>query len=434
VPLKEEDVPALRDLSLPLQQWLLKETRQPHLTTHALFRIWWNLEETAVELLCETVESEFYSPQDVLFVPAKSSEYMFLVVDGSFRYSQEPTTSKVLDAYEQDVDAGAWVCEAALWSDWTHVGKLEAETQVKVFKLSYEELASILEVLKMVSMVTRSYARSFYLRLTTACPPHSDWPTDLGLPFTSAADLLSKDVGVGLLRAACTSGRISLMPAESAQLEDEIRHETCALQQTERGELERLVAVHCINITRPNGDILVHLGSYHADRGLIDACCKLPGHKRPHGELPKAALERLLATPALSHFSTGIKLLHVEHDVQVKEDRFPGIRSKYLRTVQQCLLQPGFEPDLPVASANGALSRQFDSFAVLTIPINEDTAGLYCWMSQTTFEFASSPNGLKLLQGWLAGVTVDFAAIRRRGSLHKQPQLLDKWKETELIL
>merc|ERR1712217_443292 len=81
--------------------------------------------------------------------------------------------------------------------------------------------------------------------------------------------------------------------ADYEKLEQELKSEKCALQDN-NGELERIVAVEALKLSRPaDGKILVQIGK--AEHGKsVKPQCVLPGTKRSRGEMPHTALQRVL--------------------------------------------------------------------------------------------------------------------------------------------
>eukprot|EP00971_Amphidinium_carterae_P314111 6243499-Amphidinium_carterae.2 len=50
-------------------------------------------------------------------------------VKGLLAYTQEPDSAPVENAHTIAVKAGRWICEAALWSQWIHVGTAVGQVQ-----------------------------------------------------------------------------------------------------------------------------------------------------------------------------------------------------------------------------------------------------------------------------------------------------------------
>jgi hypothetical protein len=62
----------------------------------------------------------------VVFYPAVVANDVYFVTQGRLRYSQDTDTSAVAEDVTQQVQERVWICEAALWSNWAHVGTLKS--------------------------------------------------------------------------------------------------------------------------------------------------------------------------------------------------------------------------------------------------------------------------------------------------------------------
>ena len=124
---------------------------------------------------------------------------------GPFMYTQEVAFGDVTSNMDHPVVEGTWICEAALWSFWTHVGRMMAESMCQILCISVEGLDEIQTKHHFIARLTKCYGRSYHERILVSVPPHADWPDDLFVPFTDFSDLMSAKAGVSLLRAK--SGR-----------------------------------------------------------------------------------------------------------------------------------------------------------------------------------------------------------------------------------
>merc|ERR1712079_596830 len=171
---------------------------------------------------------------------------------GKLLYTMDPEFTPGLMEMPQNVVEDTWLCEAALWSSWTHVGKLEVERSCQLMTISSYGLIQILPKHPLVGNLTRHYGRMFHLRIPAAVPPHAPWPNDLSVPFTEPSDLLSQEVGIGLLYREHKKGNISGMnEQEFKELEAELKSEKCALTEGPDGSLERIVSVVAVHLRAP---------------------------------------------------------------------------------------------------------------------------------------------------------------------------------------
>merc|ERR1719329_355576 len=96
-----------------------------------------------------------------------------------------------------EVEVGAWVSEAALWTQWTHVGRCCAQANSELAVVGAESLMKVVRSRRAVGQMSRTYAKNFHANLVASTPPHSPWPSDVS--STHFTDLIPAQVGCGLL-------------------------------------------------------------------------------------------------------------------------------------------------------------------------------------------------------------------------------------------
>lgn len=333
----------------------------------------------------------------------------------------------------QTVVEDMWLCEAALWSHWTHVGKLEVESSCQLMTISSVGLIQVLPKHPIVGNLTRHYGKMFHKRIPAAVPPHAPWPNDLVVPFTEPSDLLSQEVGIGLLYREHRKGKFNDMSEqEFKELEDELKTEKCALTEGPGGSLERIVSVIAVSLrSTRTGRLLIEVGVWNPDHGAKTRCV-LPGMKRSRGQLPHRALEDLLEHD-LSAFSDGIELECVESTVEVKESAtYGGLTTKYLRTVHHAKLSMTFvEPHLPWTNVSlSKLIEMGQTSMDVQRAVSKDTASymyedairqqnifahsnggkvlLFAWLLPSEFQYLQDTRtGREFLQDWIGGLKLE---------------------------
>merc|ERR1719282_1240428 len=128
-------------------------------------------------------------PQDEIFVPGTMADACYFVIEGSLNYIQSSESSPVTNLTRTPVRAGQWVCEAALWSHWIHVGTLTTESS-QLLSIYANKMAPLLQRNRLIHDITVEYCRHFHNRITSAIPPNAPWPTDLSVPFTEYSDIV----------------------------------------------------------------------------------------------------------------------------------------------------------------------------------------------------------------------------------------------------
>jgi len=295
VPIRIEDVPAFTMLSSALHRELQHETHMPFLLSHPAFKLCAEVDRSLAELLCEEAVSVLFMPAtDELFEPGVEAEAAYCLLRGRMWYTQEPGTSHVDTTTNTEVLENTWFCEAALWTHWFHIGRMETQTACQLFQVKANVLMRVLSRKRKPSAkMLKQYGRNFHLRVVSAVPPHAPWPTDLHVPYANASDLMSQNVGLNLVRAAVDDGTLDISKEDVLHLEEELRTEKCAIQKTTDGELERIVALVALRLSRIDGRILVQVGTWSRANGF-KAKVRLPERRRAIGELPRRALRRLL--------------------------------------------------------------------------------------------------------------------------------------------
>jgi len=380
--------------------------------THALFRNWGTIDFPALHALCdEAVKFSSLAPQDCVFTPGSRAIEAYLVARGRLRYTQEPETSMEESEIVKMVHEGTWVCEAALWSHWIHVGKLEAETGSQLMSISASDLLGVLPRHPLVGYMTKCYGQAFHIRIAGACPPHSCWPNDLHIPYTDASDMISKDVGMGLLLREQSKKRLNIAPEALGELQAELETEKCAILDDGSGKLERIVALVAVRLENPDDNTLL------VEVGKVKPGCaakpfgKLPGTKRSRGELPHQALERILEG-VLQPYAGAICNLRSEVSAEVSDSPSFGMRTRYLKTTFVANLHEGFEaPHLQKVRCSRQKSRRtsLSSFTternvdfmpqmdIIMVP-QADKISLLSWVTTSMFECMGTSAGQESLR------------------------------------
>jgi len=350
--LTEDDVPALKLLSSSMLQDLRLEIFRKYVNTHPLFRLWASLDYLVVTRLCsDSMDLTFQRKNDHLFQAGFHAEHMFFLVCGQLSYVQAPGFFEG-EARPITVDKETWLCEAALWSDWIHVGKAEATMGSQTLRVSAEGVVRALDTHHLVHKVSREYCHQFHKRLTSALPPVASFPNDLHVPFTDFTDIVvsmkkSTQVTVGLhaLTVAylylsrpwhVARGRVSFQ-LEISKLKHEIMNGESAVMLNGQGALERVVSVVALRIEREDGCILCQLWKM-LNQYLPQPCCQLPGGKQKAGETSGDAVMRILSTK-LSPLHLVVEVGKSVCQPEWKDSKAYGVRTKYMRTETTCSMR-----------------------------------------------------------------------------------------------
>lgn len=423
--LTEDEVPAIRLLSESLRVELRFEIFSPHLETHPLFQLWMSMDKSMVLRLCtDNIALMFYRPKDDLFTAGSRAEQIFFLARGRMNYIQDPDFSACEEVTETPVNRGQWLCEAALWTDWIHVGKAEAETDCEMLSITAVGVIHALEMHLVVRDITLDYCRQFHRRLISAKPPDAPWPDDLQVPFTEYSDIVVSmtadiQVRIGLHALEHATSQVEAWSWDRGRsvrkkvekLRGEILQGKSTVMMNAQGQPERVVSVVALHVERKDGYVLVQLGRVRLEGSEAEPCCQLPGVKQEQGETCAEALRRILATK-LAPLAGTLEQLRIEREVEWKLSREYGIQTKYLRTV--CWSRPKDElavrgvvwEDAPGLPGSPRKSRR----EVLVLR-DRGFKVFYCWLAPCEFSRLSRGSQDAELVEWLAALQQQTAAV-----------------------
>jgi len=209
--LRECDVHALALLSSSLQAEVRYHVYRRHFLSHPLFRLCSTISlPTARNLCSEAVDFRFLQCGDELFMAGTKGEEAYYVVDGSLTYEQNPESSAVNEFVKVMVHEASWLCEASLWTTWTHVGTAIADTELQALTIGANMLMSIMKQHELIEQIFSEYGKAFHEAVISSKPPGSSWPSDLAVPGTSFEELVAAMSGpsrqvIGLNALECLS-------------------------------------------------------------------------------------------------------------------------------------------------------------------------------------------------------------------------------------
>lgn len=457
--LSDKDVDALQIISSSLHAQLYFQLFKPYLMSHPLFRFWINASTSIVHELCVVASNlEYLQQDDDLFIAGVELDCAYHLCTGSVNYSQDPESSAVSETSTTSVRCGSWLCESALWTYWTTVGKAEAETTSQLLVVHATPMATVLRKHRLISHVTREYSQLFHKRVVLATPPQ-EWPTDLEVPETDFVDMVRRmqpatQMTIGLQVVKMLSASLPWTTWRGINLDKLAREVTkgkCSLVETGSGDLIRCVSVIAGRIMADDGCILVQLGKLRGRN--VELNCSLPGFKLASDESPDAAFARLLKD-RLSLYADAVQVVNWgDHVVWEDSARFK-VRTRYVRHVFNAKLVDcspvamessrvsglgrggsielmSKEPE-PTSWAHSSLMFRFShnsqpdkmfediiSRHILAFPDNagEDML-LYAWVKDNEFEFIQQPDNEPLLHQWIT--MLDLESLVEYGTRRKQ--------------
>mmetsp|Transcript_56370 Transcript_56370/g.132168 ORF Transcript_56370/g.132168 Transcript_56370/m.132168 type:complete len:1057 (+) Transcript_56370:78-3248(+) len=349
--LSDKDVPELRLLSASLFADLKLAMYQRHICQHALFNLWFRLDPSRFKRLCvEGLDYTSLRPGDELFQPGVQADACaYIFVEGTVKYEQDPSSSPVKHNMAASVEKNAVICEAALWSQWVHVGKVTATgtTASMVLKVEGEEVSALMKFNIIVADIIRQYAQNFHRRIVSACPPRADYPTDLHVPYTDFEDLvismdMENQITIGLNALADFHMEVKRWRGNRAglvELRTEVEAGKSVVLVNGSGEVQRVVSVVALKLCDEQDNIFVQLGKL--EKGKVVFSGQLPGSKQQRGELTAEAVQRILDS-RLAPLTSCVEFAETSRSREQKESKNYGVRTKYLRTVCRLKLTQAF--------------------------------------------------------------------------------------------
>jgi hypothetical protein len=353
-PLTTKDVDVLGLLSKSLHSALMKELCRPVIGEHSFFRFVWEMDSLAAEEMCRSCSEFLYSRADTLFQTNMEASGMYFVSNGLLAYVLDPRFAAIgqtirgpdetVGVEEEIVSQGTWLCEAALWCRWRHVGTAEGKTNncVELLYLGNERFLKMLQRLPLVANMTWAYAIAFCDCLANSKPPRCALPNDLTVPFEvdevfSAMPKEAKEyMGELAITTLKTSHRwLSILYDEQLEkMQEEVENGKSFLMLAPGKEkVLRVVSLVAIKLKRiSDGRFLVRLKVHQQPDGTYQADCKLPGKKLVDGESREQCVQHIL-DEELSQLAPQVRLENFQRvDESKRSDKF-GVPTRYVKLI-----------------------------------------------------------------------------------------------------
>eukprot|EP00747_Dinoflagellata_sp_TGD_P054345 gnl/TRDRNA2_/TRDRNA2_148960_c0_seq1.p1 gnl/TRDRNA2_/TRDRNA2_148960_c0~~gnl/TRDRNA2_/TRDRNA2_148960_c0_seq1.p1 ORF type:complete len:631 (+),score=58.94 gnl/TRDRNA2_/TRDRNA2_148960_c0_seq1:246-1895(+) len=170
---KPAEVEYLNLISGPLGLELKAELQQPVLSVHPLFYQICTQFKDVLRELCSTssaLEKVMLSRKDTLFSSGREATMMYFVTQGSLGYSViDRSTGAATEGMPQEVEAGKWCSEAALWTRWAHQGWMVAISECELTSLSSAKFREVVVHFPAQKNVVADWGQRFIEELNDAC-------------------------------------------------------------------------------------------------------------------------------------------------------------------------------------------------------------------------------------------------------------------------
>ena len=317
-----------------------------------VFNLWDTQGSSIISDICfETATYNHLVNDDHLFHDGTDAKGAFCVVSGRLSYLQSPEKSAVDTFQEQKMERDTWLCEAALWTYWVHVGTCEAMSTSQVVLVQSTPLAAVVQRNRHVRELAVAYASAFHTRLVQCSCIESEI-TDLVVPgaeFEDVVETLPREAR-RMLEEVALEKEIALTPKKTSywralqNLDYKVAHDGCFLFYNGDKQLHRVVWSTCARFRQrcDTNLFLVVLGS--VEDGHVTATCRLLETEGSGRDDIDASL-RTLIDLELSSVSPWLKTLSVSGpaDIGWEDDRNFCLQSKYKRLMFELVYDGNLE-------------------------------------------------------------------------------------------
>eukprot|EP00930_Biecheleria_cincta_P033587 TRINITY_DN23276_c0_g1_i1.p1 TRINITY_DN23276_c0_g1~~TRINITY_DN23276_c0_g1_i1.p1 ORF type:complete len:969 (-),score=142.91 TRINITY_DN23276_c0_g1_i1:43-2949(-) len=406
----EKNVRALEVLSGTLRLQLQSEIFTQLLNRHPLFNVWTCTEQNLVKDLCRlnALERILVNPGDELFNPNSKPDSVYLVLDGTLRYSidEDNVRMSMIGMHKKDsrqdkmVTVGAWLCEPALWLDWSHTGTMVAALPSVLLKVS---VPAVLEFMKKhVDTIGLMDAWSSAVsRIANTQRQHAhalDAGMDHGLVVMAMPDEARRRTVGAILDQTEDEGASTKWLTGRRNLSElvvEADEGKSVVIREGTGNLVRTVLVMVIRASRDDGKILVQLAKNKSD--TWEPAVQLPGRKLAGQDDPYIVAKAFLKKQ-LSFLGIDLDSRRFETEVTMKNSEDFGLSTRYHSLVFE-VRADSVEGEKTDRSSNTHGSRAISlrssvfeqvSLDILPHDVVEHTVGqgqkaMFAWLSQTDF-------------------------------------------------
>eukprot|EP00811_Abedinium_folium_P026760 NODE_397_length_3091_cov_7.651822.p1 GENE.NODE_397_length_3091_cov_7.651822~~NODE_397_length_3091_cov_7.651822.p1 ORF type:complete len:842 (-),score=214.18 NODE_397_length_3091_cov_7.651822:565-2769(-) len=443
-----DDIPALESLPLSLRQELMYELCQAPLVTFPVFHLWRCLDETGMRYLV-TAATGFRAVvvKDNLFLAGPDKvDVMYFTHRGSLLYTQVPETSRVHTMKTKVVEIGRWLCEAAMWCEWVHVGSVEAQTNAEVLEVYYEGLMKSLNKHSSLRDLFTEYAIHFHRRLQRAKPPYTHWPDDTQVPFTDFEEIamsVSETQRLRVSSPALKKLRTQRWGGARVQdkLEEEVANGKTVFTLNLNNNVLRNVAAVAVHIRRADGKLFVQLGKLCTPSFAIEPGCE-PFGTAVHGKEPWAAYINYIRSSVLAPLAPNLNLEGVDKVLTDKSPRWSSVLTRYIRYVHRVhyVEDAPWPPIVKLAHAGSNLSVPREHSMVKCARRVGSHSSLSGGESTTLFDvslvgidiYGLSDGQSVVFGGWL--MPAEFESLARHGSKGALRRELERLEITEEMI
>jgi len=377
--------------------------------------------------LCrDAIEFSTAAEGDHIFEPFKAAEHLYTCVKGELDYISEDNlcfrASTLGDSSTGGVvPRGSWLAQPALWCHWTYAGTAKArEGGASLMTLGAQGFIAAVREEPLLQELAWEYSQNFHKLLMWSIEGCETRPDDLqyGMAYNDEVVFGAQApvriflglVAVSLLQRqqAMRNWQVFTRARSLSALETEVRNQKCTLVVTNTGEVKRVTAVACVQVTRADGRIWVQLGKMKDDKVVLPTCA-LPGVKMQDGANVLEMMD-VVRSGELAFFRGKMRMGKVVRGDQEKYSQTYGIYTRYLRHVQHAAIDDEIANEATMNLTNFVNTVSLRSARPVThmastlskIPhicddlyVNSDGAVLFvsAWLTPEQFQHFQTPQG-----------------------------------------
>ena len=206
----EEQILVVGQISTGLRRELRFDMLGQRLLSLLVFNLWDTLGSSIMMDICfEAATYVSLFCDDHMFEDGFEAKGAPLVFRGELRFVQHPEVSAVEKFQEQDVEEDTWLCEAAFWTRWVHVGSCTSKCDSQVVLIQANLFADVVSRHRRIRDLATAYAVAYHGKLVN-CPHNLSEITDVAVPGTDLEDVIGSMHKVARRALSCSAVAIEL--------------------------------------------------------------------------------------------------------------------------------------------------------------------------------------------------------------------------------
>lgn len=416
-PLVVDNVTAVKCLSSTLRQELHLELFGDKLLRYPIICAW---PDDAVRRLIRNsaVTHTVLKAEEELFTVGTSPDTFYMFMQGSLRFSVDPSEASRTVGTAVEVEAGTWLAEPALWIQWRHRGTIHSVADSVLLTLKVHPLHKVLKSELQLASFTADWARAF---ARTALLQQADINYfDIGAVEHSFVVTEMSRLHRARLQERCLellSDKLAKRGAHMSstkrcadyeKVADEVVDGESILIPSGTGKLQRHLFIVALEMRRAGDAFLCQIANYRPDTGAV-RFVKLPGAKLSIGQNPEEVRNKLLAQ-MIGASAARICWQDITFKREENADTKPGglsLVSKYHRVVHTGIL----DDECGATFGHSLQPPQNDLIASREVSYLDSSNGrkkVYAWITSEEM-VALRENRQRDLDDYLAFLSKDLA-------------------------